>query len=102
MQMPGRSYSSGAYRFGFNGQEKTDEIEGVGSHLDFKFRGYDPLTGRFWSVDPLFKSYPWNSSYAFAENRVIDGIDLEGKGWDDIKNSISKVYNIGEHYVKHM
>jgi len=26
----------------------------------------------------LAKSYPWNSTYAFAENRVIDGIDLEG------------------------
>ena len=26
----------------------------------------------------MYKSYPWNSNYAFAENRVIDGIDLEG------------------------
>jgi RHS repeat-associated protein len=66
------------YGFGFNGQEKTDEVSGVGNHLDFKYRGYDPQTGRFWSVDPLFKNYPWNSTYAFAENRVIDGIDLEG------------------------
>jgi hypothetical protein len=30
------------------------------------------------SVDPLAPEYPWNSTYAFAENRVIDGIDLEG------------------------
>lgn len=30
------------------------------------------------SVDPLAKEYPWNSTYAFAENRVIDGLDLEG------------------------
>ena len=65
-------------RFAFNGQEKTDEISGLGNHLDFKYRGYDPRTGRFWSVDPLFRDYPWNSTYAFAENRVIDGIDLEG------------------------
>ncbi|MEM6299595.1 MAG: hypothetical protein AAF740_12980, partial [Bacteroidota bacterium] len=33
---------------------------------------------KFLSVDPLAKDYPWNSVYAFAENRVIDGIDLEG------------------------
>lgn len=33
---------------------------------------------RFLSRDPLTVSYPWNSPYAFAENRVIDGIDLEG------------------------
>lgn len=58
---------------------KTDEVVGVGNHNDFKFRGYNPLVGRFWSVDPLLKKYPWNSTYAFAENRVIDGIDLEGK-----------------------
>jgi RHS repeat-associated protein len=55
-----------------------NEVKGGGNHIDFKFRGYDPRTGRFWSVDPLTASYPWNSTYAFAENRVIDGIDLEG------------------------
>jgi hypothetical protein len=32
-------------------------------------------------VDPLASSYAWNSTYSFAENRVIDGIDLEGKEW---------------------
>ncbi|NVN95012.1 MAG: hypothetical protein HXX18_06985 [Bacteroidetes bacterium] len=65
-------------RFGFNGQEKTDEVSGAGNHLDFKYRGYDPRTGRFWSVDPLFKDYPWNSTYCFAENDVIRSKDLEG------------------------
>jgi hypothetical protein len=39
---------------------------------------YDSRIGRFLSVDPLEKHYPWNSTYAFAMNRVIDGIDLEG------------------------
>lgn len=76
--MPNRNFSSSEYRFGFNGQEKTDEISGEGNHLDFKFRGYDSRTGRFWSVDPLFKEYTWNSSYAFAENDVIRHVDLEG------------------------
>ena len=33
---------------------------------------------RFLSVDPLAKSYPWNSTYAFAENDVIRAIDLDG------------------------
>ena len=65
-------------RFGFNGQMKVNEMSGVGNCLDFKFRGYDSRTGRFNSSDPLFKDYPWNSNYAFAENRVIEGIDLEG------------------------
>lgn len=42
---------------------------------------HDPRLGRFLSVDPLAKSYPWNSTYAYAENRPIDGVDLEGAEW---------------------
>jgi RHS repeat-associated protein len=73
-----REAASFKYRFGFNGQEKDNEIKGVGNSLEFKYRIYDSRLGKFLSVDPLFASYPWNSTYAFAENRVIDGIDLEG------------------------
>lgn len=29
-------------------------------------------------MNPLFREYPYNSPYAFSENRVIDGIELEG------------------------
>jgi hypothetical protein len=69
------SYGSEGYRFGFQGQEKDDEVYGSsGSFLNFKYRGY----GRFLSVDPLMAKYPWNSPYNFSENRVIDGIELEG------------------------
>jgi hypothetical protein len=39
---------------------------------------HDPRVGRFFAVDPLFREYPWNSPYAFSENRVIDGLELEG------------------------
>ncbi|MFZ4400463.1 MAG: RHS repeat domain-containing protein [Bacteroidales bacterium] len=78
MAMDGRGFNIDKYRFGFNGQEKTDEVSGVGNHLDFTYRGYDPRTGRFWSVDPLYKDYPWNSTYCFAENDVIRAKDLEG------------------------
>jgi len=67
------------YRFGFNGQLKDNEVAGIGNSLDFKFRMYDSRLGRFKSVDPLFRQYPWNSTYAFAENDVIRSIDLEGR-----------------------
>jgi RHS repeat-associated protein len=66
------------YRYGFNGQEKDNEVKGTGNSLDFKFRAYDSRLGKFLSIDPLSKSYPWNSTYAFAENDVIRCIDLEG------------------------
>jgi len=66
------------YRFGFNGMEKDNELKGIGNSYDFTFRAYDSRLGRFMGIDPLFKQFPWNSAYAFAENRVIDGVDLEG------------------------
>jgi RHS repeat-associated protein len=69
------------YRFGFNGVERENDMYGSSNAYEFKYRMYDARIGKFLSVDPLTKSYPWNSSYAFAENRVIDGIDLEGKEW---------------------
>jgi hypothetical protein len=39
---------------------------------------YNPSIGKFLSVDPLAPSYPWNSTYAFAEGDVIRAIDLDG------------------------
>ena len=81
MTMPNRSLS-GDYRFGFNGVEKDDEVAGAGNYSDFKFRGYSPRTGQFWSVDPLARSYAGWSPYAFAQRRPIDGIDLEGLEWN--------------------
>jgi hypothetical protein len=46
--------------------------------LNYKYRMHDPRIGRFFAVDPLSGSYPYNSPYAFSENRVIDMIELEG------------------------
>ena len=65
-------------RFGFNGIEKDNEIASSGNYYSFEYRLHDVRVGRFLSTDPLEKEYPWNSPYAFAENRVIDGKDLEG------------------------
>ena len=90
MAMPGRRFSSSSYRYGFNGQEKDDEVKSSGNSYDFLFRIYDPRLGRFLSTDPLEKEYPWNSPYAFAENRPIDGRDLEGKEWENFMSKFSK------------
>ncbi|HBS87068.1 MAG: hypothetical protein A2W91_02520 [Bacteroidetes bacterium GWF2_38_335] len=67
------------YRFGFQGQEAENEIAGqTGSHSFFKYRISDNRIGRFFAVDPLMAKYPWNSPYAFCENKVIQFIELEG------------------------
>ncbi|MES2545178.1 MAG: RHS repeat-associated core domain-containing protein, partial [Bacteroidota bacterium] len=78
MLVPNRHASSTAYRYGFQGQEKDDELKGEGNSLNYTYRMHDPRIGRFFAVDPLEKSYPWNSSYAFSENMVIDAVELEG------------------------
>jgi RHS repeat-associated protein len=77
--VPNRHGSTADYRYGFQGQEKDDEIKGEGNSLNYTFRMHDPRVGRFFAIDPMTRSYPWNSPYAFSENRVIDGKDLEGK-----------------------
>lgn len=78
VQMPGRSFNSGEYRYGFQGQEKDDEIKGSGNSVNYKYRMHDPRVGRFFAVDPLASKYPHNSPYAFSENMVIHAIELEG------------------------
>ncbi len=70
----GRSFSSAEYRFGFNGKENDLESE----TQDYGMRINDCRLGRFLSVDPIAKEYAWNSSYTFAENKVIQSIDLDG------------------------
>jgi len=99
MTVPHRTFSSPEYRYGFQGQEKDDEVKGSGNSLNYTFRMHDPRVGRFLSIDPLQKSFPWNSSYSFSENRVIDMIELEG---GEIWDAIDKGYKwmVGEEAIK--
>ncbi|MFL0185004.1 polymorphic toxin-type HINT domain-containing protein [Tenacibaculum maritimum] len=78
MLVPNRHGQADSYRYGFQGQEKDDEVKGEGNSYNYKYRMHDPRIGRFLSIDPLYKSYPHNSVYAFSENRVIDGLEIEG------------------------
>jgi len=79
------SSAIGGYRYFFNGQEADNEVLGDGVLHAFEYRMHDTRIGRFWSVDPLAGKFPWNSTYAFAENRVVDGRELEGLEWDPNK-----------------
>mgnify|MGYP002378600305 FL=1 len=85
--MPGRGNNPDSYRYGFQGQERDDEIKGEGNSLNFEYRMHDPRIGRFFAVDPLAKKYPYNSCYAFSENRPIDGVELEGLEWAPVNKN---------------
>ena len=102
-------------RFKFTGQELDHHEFSDGAGLDwyeFRFRRMDPQIGRFIQADPLANKYPYNSLYAYAENRVIDGIDLEGteylrfskfqyagNGWDYAKTIPNALIDIGQAAV---
>lgn len=61
----------------FQDQER-DETTGW---VQFKWRNHMPEIGRFFNIDPLSEKYVYNSTYAFSENRLIDGVELEGLEW---------------------
>ena len=98
MDMPGRTYQTGAYRFGFNSKERDQNGEwGELNHYDYGFRIYNPGIGRFLSVDPLTREYAMLTPYQFAANRPIVAIDLDGlepydvptDGGEIVKSSVS-------------
>jgi len=72
--MLGRDFRGGKYRFGFNGKEDDKESQ----TQDYGFRIYNTKLGRFISVDPLTKKYPYWTPYQFAGDMPIKYIDLDG------------------------
>lgn len=80
--MPGREYSGGAYKYGFNGKEK--EADGTADNYDFGARIYDGRLGRFVSIDPFYRRYPMQSPYQFAVNVPIKLIEIFGMNPGDV------------------
>jgi RHS repeat-associated protein len=79
MQMPGRGFTSGdGYRYGFNGQERDDEMKGSGNSYDFGARIYDSRIGKFLSTDRFASKYAFQSPYTFAGNTPIWAVDHNG------------------------
>ena len=79
MAMPGRTFNSSEYRYGFNGMEKDDEIAGRGNSYTAEFWQYDSRLGRRWNIDPI--TYASQSPYASFNNNPIffsDPSGLEG------------------------
>ena len=78
MIMPGRSFSAGEYRFGFNSMEQNDEWSVTGGHLDFGNWIYDSRLGRWLTTDPLRGKYADLTPYHFASNSPILFKDIDG------------------------
>jgi RHS repeat-associated protein len=67
------------HRFTFNGKEADNDVYGMGNLYDYGFRIYNPRLGKFLSVDPLSKSFPFYTPYQFSGNKPICSIDLDGR-----------------------
>jgi hypothetical protein len=72
----GNYESYGYYRYGFNGQEKSDEIKGSGNSYTAEFWEYDPRLGRRWNLDPVIKI--GISDYSVFINNPIKYFDKNG------------------------
>ena len=70
--------SKDRYRFGFNGQEKVNEIAGVGNHNTAEFWEYDTRLGRRWEIDPRFKEILNQSPYSVNHSNPIVNTDKKG------------------------
>ena len=98
--LPAPRSDLGRYRYFFNGQESDAEAYGSGSLHAFEYRMHDTRIGRFWSVDPLAGMFPWNSTYAFAENSPIGFLELEGLEKVQFGNSIVNFSGMNKDQVK--
>ena len=79
MMQYARTYSEanvGNYRFGFNGQERSDEIKGPGNSYTAQFWEYDPRIGKRWNLDP--KPNVWESPYLCFSDNPIYFSDIKG------------------------
>lgn len=67
------SVPSTTYNYKFQEQELQES-----GFYAFKWRQYVPDVGRFFNIDPLAEKYPYNSIYAFSENKVVAHREIEG------------------------
>ncbi|MCP9751321.1 hypothetical protein EGI32_10095, partial [Ferruginibacter sp. HRS2-29] len=80
MLMPGRKFDGGSgYRYGFNGQEKSDEI--FDGSTTAEYWEYDSRIGRRWNLDPILKES--ESPYLCFSGSPIVLSDIDG---DDAGN----------------
>ena len=67
---------AGSYRYGYNTQEKVDEISGSGNHYTAEFWEYNPRVVMRWNQDPVKRAD--KSPYVINSNNPITNSDPNG------------------------
>jgi hypothetical protein len=104
-EMQFKSDTGGSYRYGFNTQEKDDEIAGEGNSYTAEFWQYDPRVVHRWNTDP--KPNPLFSPYAIMQCNPIMYIDHKGDSVgtsftnSEIQESFNAFFNtgVGKEYI---
>jgi RHS repeat-associated protein len=89
LELTGIGYQYGgikANRYLYQGKEFLDDLSL--NIYDFHARGYDPVIGRTWQLDPHAHKYPSMSPYSWVANNPLIYIDPDGR---DIKIASEEV-----------
>ena len=105
MQMVGRTFNIGSYRYGFNGMEKETACGCGFNQYTTLEREYDERLGRWLSVDPLQKETSWQSPYTAMDNKPIIRNDVNGNCPTCFAGAamgavMDMILQIGEHMIQ--
>ena len=93
LQMPGRSMNNALatdmYKYS---SKELDEENGINWYY-FGARYYDPMIGRWLSVDPVWGKYPSLSPYNYCANNPILFKDLKGAEIDSSEVKNDRAFN---------
>ena len=101
MQMYEDTWQSPLYRYGYNGQEKDNDINSSDNIMTAEFWEYDSRAAKRWNQDPV--PYPYISNYAvFGGNPILHS---DPKGDKVVKSTESEgqtaiVKSVEEQYQK--
>jgi RHS repeat-associated protein len=73
--MPGRTFVSEGYRYGYQGSEREAQLEG-GSAYSTEYRILDPRIARWFSPDPITRE--WESPFTSMDNDPVNLTDIMG------------------------
>ncbi len=84
-----RTFNKGTFPNTFNGKRDDSELS---DWQDYGMRMYSPWTRRFPTVDPIAKAYPELTTYQFAGNTPVWGVDWDGEE--------VRIYVVAGNYIK--
>lgn len=102
--MPGRKYTSTAYRYNYQGNEKDLDLNANENWVNFQLRMFNPDLGRWMSPDPYGQ---FHSPYVGMGNNPVSGVDPDGGfttpnppsiNFISMRNRSQKRYNDEHHW----